>query len=386
MGLYVNDVAMTKKEICTFLNIAQSLIPSTRRKVIEVNTRKVDQDKVRPPKSIGGKPEYLIHVPHLEREVKIRFATSQRRANDKDDNNFVYPFPKTLALHPAEDGTVLIKDEMEFLFWFLRPMCLQSPFHVAGSAHFYAFQDNDARATAEMDREEKYINAISIIVGNNSWNDTQLKHLAKGLSIQGVDDMTPMVVKQELKKMAHKDPTGFFNKANSREILFSGKIQEAIDRKIITLGTHLGMQRWYLKKNGKDEEFLPISYGQDPLTELKNKMSAEWYLWQDQIQRELDGVNIASNLENAVNDEAFSLEPKAPKVLVKAELTKEQMDLLREIKEKDWLEAKMKKIASYNLDDPKLMASQRKSYEDNKHYFEAWKIAKAIEEQEMANS
>ena len=374
MGLYVNDQAMTKKAALEFLGISPDFIPQTRRKIIQVVTKQIDRDKVRPPKSIGGKPQYLVFVPHLEKEVAIRYATSQRK--DKDQN-FVYPHPKTLALHPAEDGTVLIPDELEFLFWFLRPMCEQSPFRNKEQQFFYGFKDDHAKATADMVREEKYIMAISILVGPTAWSDVQLKHLAKGMNIMGVDDMSPMVVKNELKKLAYKDPVVFYNNANSREVLFSGKIQEAIDNKVITLQSLNGMQRWYLGK----EEILPIAYRQNALIELKNHMAEKWYLYADKVNEGLAGVDLAAKLNNPLNDKAFE-EVKLPVTAkIRAELTPEEHEVLKEIKSKDWLEAKMYKIDAYDKSDlDKMHPAQRTSYLENKDKYEIWKKAQELEQ------
>lgn len=373
MGLYVNDVAMTKKAALEFLGISPTFIPQVRRKIIQVVTKQIDRDKVRPPKSIGGKPQYLVYVPHLEKEVAIRYATSQRK--DKDQN-FVYPHPRTLALHPAEDGTVLIPDELEFLFWFLRPMCEQSPFRDKSTQFYYGFKDDNAKATADMEREEKYIRAISILVGPTAWTDVQLKHLAKGMNILSVDDMSPMVVKNELKKLAYKDPTVFYNNANSREVIFSGKIQEAIDAKILVLKTLNGMQRWYLG----DDEVLPVNYQQNPLTELKNHMAEKWYLYADKITERLAGVDLAQKLNNPQNDAAFE-EVKLPKeAVIRAELTPEQIEVLKEIKSKDWLLEKMHKIDAYDKTNlEKMHPAQRESYLANKDKYEIWKKAQDLE-------
>lgn len=372
MALYIDDKAMTKKEALDFLRISPTFIPQVRRKIIQCVTKQIDKDKVRPPKSIGGKPQYLVYVLHLEKEVAIRFATSQRK--DKDQN-FVYPHPKTLALHPAEDGTVLIPDELEFLFWFLRPMCEQSPFRDKSLQFFYGFKDDHAKATADMEREEKYIRAIGILVGPDAWSDVQLKHLAKGMNIQSVDDMTPMVVKNELKKLAYKDPVIFYNNANSREVLFSGKIQEAIDAKVIVLKTLNGMQRWYLG----NEEVLPIAYGQNALIELKNHMAEKWYLYSDKINEGLAGVDLASKLNNPQNDAAFE-ETKVPETRIRAELTPEEIEILKDIKSKDWLSDKMRKIDAYDKSDlDKMQHAQRKSYLDNKEIYEVWKKAQELE-------
>lgn len=375
MAFYVDDRPMKKKEALEFLGVSPSFIPQTRQKIIQVVTKRINADTVRPPKSIGGKPAYMVYVPHLEREVTIRYAITPPRPHDTIQNKVVYPHPKTLALHPAENGLVLVPDELEFLFWFLRPMCEQSPFRDKQQPFYYGFKDDNATATKDMELEEKRILANSIIVGPLAWTDVKLKHLAKGMGIQGVDDMMPMVVKNELRKLAYKDPTDFYNKANSKEVIFTGKIQEAIDLKVLVLKSLNGMQRWYLGA----EEVLPIAFGQNPLIELKNHMAEKWYLYADKINDAMAGIDIAAKLNNPINDLAFDDEPKVPQQRIRAELTPEELELLKEIKEKDWLEAKMQKIANYDLS--RVSGSQLASYKANKHYFEAWKKAKELEQE-----
>lgn len=374
MALYLDDKPMTKKAALEFLGISPTFIPQTRRKIIECNTRQVDRDKFRPAKSIGGKPEYLVFVPHLEKEVRIRYANQQRPG--KESGSFIYPHPKTLALKPAEDGTCLIPDELEFLFWFLRPMCLQSPFRNKDSQSFYQFQDNDARATADMALEESRILAMSIIVGPESWTDTQLRQLAKGMNVGGVNDMTPIVVKSELKKLAYKDPAIFYNKANSREVLFNGKIQEAIDGNVLTLKSMNGMQRWYLN----NKEILPITFGQDALNELKNHMAEKWYLYETEIRDALAGMDISSKLNNPVNDAAFAKEPVTVTGRIKSELSPEEIDLLSKYEKEDWFQNKMQKIDAYDKSDPdKMHPAQLKSWRDNEAVYEAWKKQRDLE-------
>lgn len=375
MAIYLDNKPMTKKAALDFLGISPTFIPQARRKIIECNLRQIDRDKYRPAKSIGGKPEYLIFVPHLEREVTIRYATSQRPG--KEPGSFVYPYPKRLPLIPAEDGTCLIPDELEFLFHFLRPMCLQSPFRNKDAQSFYQFQDNDERATKDMQLEEDRILAMSIIVGPQSWTDAQLKQLAKGLNIGGVNDMTPIVVKSELKKQAYRDPVVFYNKANSREVLFNGKIQEAIDGDVLKLKSMNGMQRWYLG----NKEILPITYGQEPLNELKNHMAEKWYLYEAEIRDALAGIDIATKLNNSVNDAAFEKEPKPVIERIKAELSPEEVALLSKYKKEDWFQAKMEKIHAYDKSDPSSMhPAQLKSWKDNEAVYEAWKKENNLEE------
>ena len=376
MGIYVDDVPKTTKQLCELFEVPLSSIPKHRRRVMQMQTRIIDASGTkRSSKSYGGKPEFTAYVKSEQREVKVRYATGQRNMKD---NVKVYT-PKTTWLMPHEDGSCTITDDSLFVYWWFNPANRSSPLHNPQQGYYYDYQDKNQEAVNDLDREEKIINAMSILIGDNAWTEIQLKQLAKGLSIAGVDDMTPAVVKASLKKLAYADPEKFYNQANSREVVFSGKIQEAIDSKVLVLKSLHGMQRWYLN----EEEILPLQYGQNADTEIKNHMAEKWYLYSDKIEAAIKQITIGSLLNNPLNDKAFE-ETKVVNMARKADLTPEQHALLREIKEKDYLNEKMQKIDGYNLNDPNLHVQQRKSYEDNKHYYEAWlangKTVEGIEE------
>lgn len=372
MALFIDGKPYKKKEALSFLGIDPSFIPAVRQKIIQVVTKRINENMVRPPKSIGGKPAYLVYVPHLEKEVEIRYAITPPRPHETIVNKLVYPHPKTLTIHPAEDGTFLIPDELEFIFWFLRPMCEQSPFRNKDHAHYYGFKDDNATATRDMELEEKRILANSIIVGPMAWADNKLKHLAKGMGIQGVDDMMPMVIKNELRKLAYKDPTDFYNKANSKEVIFTGKIQEAIDQKVLVLKSLNGMQRWYLGS----EEVLPIAFGQNAIIELKNHMAEKWYLYADKINDSLNGVTLSIKLNAPQNDAAFEDTPPVPKERIRAELSPEEIDVLKEIREKDYLLDKCKKWANLDVNDPKLHVATRNAMLQNTEMLDIYRKAR----------
>lgn len=363
--IYLDDKAVNgKKGVCEYLKIDPNSIPSNRRKEFEVTGGRVDRDgNLRVRKSIDGKPEYSVYVPHLGREVKVRYAVSQSPVRE---GGFRYT-GKTL-MEPAEDGSVLMKDENEFIFWFIRPLNRQSPFRREGAKFYYEYKDNDAKAKSEIELEEARIDALSIIVGSDSWSMAQLRQLAKGMNISGVDDMTDLVVKKNLKDRAYKDPLEFYKTANSREVIFSGKIQEAIDLKVLHVVDKNGMRRWYLN----DEEILPIQYGDDPLNALKNHLSSEWYKYADEVNRGLEGRTVASNLNNPANDEFFE---EAPKVSQKAEMNVSFIEALNELKKDEIKFEKIKKLAEADIEDPSLHWATRKSYNENKELIDAYKAS-----------
>lgn len=295
--IFIDNEVVNKVKLFELLGIAKTSVPSPREKRFKFPHRNdADGNK----RYLGRLMcnEYSVYIPNLNREVRVRWANSQKK--DKD-GNFEYT-PTDNEMKAGEGGEIMINDDMVYLFWYLNPMNRQSPFRKPQAPVYYEFLDNDNLARVANDKDETRITAMSIVLGKNSWGITKLRTLAKGIGIGGVNDMTDSVVKNLLKERAFKDPDLFLNQAESREVEFSGKIQEAIDRNIIQLNTVNGMQRWYLK--GK--EIIPVQYGIEARKVLDEHLSAKWYMYSDEIRDSLEGTSIATNLASADNDEHFS--------------------------------------------------------------------------------
>lgn len=353
MAIYVEDEVVNKAKLFELLSIPKNSIPSPREKRFKFPVR-VDTD--------GNKRhlhrllcnEYSVYIPSLNREVKIRLAQTQKK--DKD-HNFEY-FPTDNAMESGEGGEVMISDEMVFLFWYINPMNRQSPFRKPSGATFYEFLDNDHLAKVSNDVDESRIIAMSIILGNTAWSISRLRTLAKGMKIDGVDNMTDQVVKSTLKARAYDKPVDFINMAESREVVFSGKIQEAIDRNILQLRTLNGMQRWYL--SGK--EVIPVQYGIDARTLLEEHLAAKWYMYSDDINNALEGTTIASNLQKPENDEHFEVnEPIQSLSEADPELWSAYVEL-----RKDTLKLqRIKNWAAMDENDPNLHRNTKKAMIEN---------------------
>jgi len=333
MAIYISDEVVTKAKLFERLGIPPNSIPAPREKRFQLPTRTDGDGNSRHLHRLMCN-EFSIYLPKENREVRVRLATTQKK--DKEQN-FEY-FPTDNALESGEKGLVVVNDDMTFLFWFINPMNRQSPFRKPQAPVFYEFLDNDHLAKVDNDKEELRITAMSIILGQNAWPMSRLKTLAKGIGIPGVNDMTDEVVKSTLKSKAYADPITFINQAESREVAFNGKIQEAIDLHIIQLRTVNGMQRWYL--NGS--EIIPVQYGIDARKVLDDHLSAKWYMYSDEINAALTNTSIASNLASPENDAAFENPPIAE--TQSAQLDAELWDAYQTLK-KD--ERKMEKVLKY---------------------------------------
>lgn len=346
--IFVDNEIVTKQKMFTLLGVPENSIPRSREKRFRFNTR-VDSDGNKRHLKTLLCNEYSVYVPSINRDVRVRWANQQKK--DKE-GNFEY-FPSDNTLESGEAGEARINDEMVFLFWYVCPFNRQSPFRKAGGMTYYEFLDNDHLAKTANEIEETRIMALSLIFGLNSWPISRLKMLAKGMGIAGVDDMTNDVVKTILRERAYKDPSLFLNQAESREVQFSGKIQEAIDRHIITLSSVNGMQRWYLGS----KEIIPVQYGIDARTILDDHLSAKWYMYSDEINNLLEGTTVASNLAQAENDDHFSgAEPIETMSEVDAVLWNEYLDL----KKDKFKFEKIEKYADVDINNAGIHPNKRK--------------------------
>lgn len=380
MSLFVDDKKVGGiKELCEALKIDPKSIPYGKR--TKEFVQEMQHDHLGNPsrdlngnyvtkRKIAGVPQYSIFVPKLGYEVRVRMAQTQRK--EKDD--FVYS-PKIVTMDPGEDGVSQINDEQEFAFWYLHPWNGTSPFHQSNAPVYFRYKDNEASSKIENDFEEAKINALGYIIGNYAKTTKQLRSIAKGLNFVGVDDMSDEFLKKQLRAKALENPIEFVNKVESREIIFSGQVQDAIDKGILATQNLNGMLRWYL--NGK--EILPIAYGMDSLAVLKEELSSKWYLYSDEIQRSLNGTTVADNLSNAANDEHFH-EDMVHEVEQLAEVTPEMQALLKEFEVNYQYAEKIKKLAAIDPEQPGLHAGTKRSYENNKEAVELYKASLLVSE------
>ncbi len=376
MALFLDDKKVSVTELCAALGISEKDIPYRKRnkdfeQKMERNadgTPKRDRDSGRylTTRKVTGAPCFSVFVPKIGYEVKIRYAVTQRKVKDGE---FDYQ-PKIIDMLPGEDGVASMSDPLQFVFWFLHPWNLHSPFHQVGTPHYFEYKDDDLQSKTANDHEENLINALGYIVGQYAKPMRELRALAKGLSFAGVDDMTDEVLKKALRDYARRDPVKFLNQIDSREISFSGMIQDAIDKEVLHTENLNGMVRWYL--NGK--EILPVTFGMDPVLALKNEMADKWHLYAKDVQDAINGVDIKSKLNKPENDEAFvAAEPH--EISYKAELSPEQRAVLAKMKEENWYDEKIKKLAAIDPNDTSVHHAIRTSYEKNKEAVELYKAS-----------
>ena len=281
MALYIDDVKVNKEQLLSALGLPARLIPSTRKKSFEVVYKrpdKVNKGKWKFTRNVMTEPQFVAYSKEKGFNVRVRYATNVMPKVEAGVAINKYS-PTYISLEFGEDGTrpMVDKNEMEFLFWFLHPSNLNSPLRAsdAKSPAYYKFADPEGKSMEELQKEEWSINALQIIIGEHRWHIDDLKRLAKGMHISGIDDMTDNEVRVALKKLAIKDPVTFKNRAEGSQVKFDGTIQDAIDKKILTIRSLNGLKRWYLK----DEEVLPIPSGADPLIALKEHVVNDITVW-----------------------------------------------------------------------------------------------------------
>ncbi|WP_418360166.1 hypothetical protein [Sphingobacterium detergens] len=294
-AIYIDDKKVGLKELFSELGIENNLPKNVRERIFEL--RNIVKDRlnggVRMPRSFGGVPEYTVYSKKHQHNVKIRFAISQTHRKDKEP---LYQ-PVLLSLIPDAKGQIEIHDDVEFIFWYLHPLHEFSPFRKKDAGYDFKYLNKDGIAAQEVSKHEYYINAISVIVGDKSWNILKLRQFAKGLRIPGVDDLTDSQVKKILIDLAEKNPVDFYQKTQVSDHHFDGFIQDAIDKGILEKKSINGLERWYLS----GEELLPIQYGVDAHQSLSDHIAINAKELLPKIKNALVGQTKSAILNTAEN-------------------------------------------------------------------------------------
>lgn len=289
--VYVDDVSVGTKELCAVLGIDPKIIPNKLARIYEINpdkVRKDDQGNEKTPRRLGLPTKFNVYLKSDGKQVTVRYAREVKKENK---NGFVISqySPGQLWINGKEEN---VTDDTEHVFRFLHPDCFQSPFRKVGGPFRYLFKDNEAKAKLDLLKEEQEMRAMSMIIGDSALPIAQLKQIAKGMNIPGVDLLTDAEVKNTLKKLAKDKPNEFYDNATSRSIQFNGLLQDVIDKKIVTILPVNGFKRWYFT----NQELCVVPSGANELEVLKEAVVKNMDLI-PQFKTALDGRTVKSELE-----------------------------------------------------------------------------------------
>lgn len=297
--LYVDDVNVGVKQLYAELGIDPNSIPKKLARIFEINPNRLTLDEFRnekAPRALGISTKFDVYSKVHDKVVTVRYAETERHKNENGIRVTTYK-PAQLFIRGKAGN---INDDVAFAYMYLHPSCQQSPFRKLNQAFRYLFKDNEAVANADLLREEQVMRAMSMIIGERSYPISQLRQLAKGMNIAGVDDLTDAELKNRLKDLAKNDPVKFFNDSRSNSIQFNGVLQDSVDKGILRIHTNNGFKRWHFY----NEELCIINSGTDEMAALKEVVSRRMELI-PQLQTALEGRTIESEINKPENQQYF---------------------------------------------------------------------------------
>lgn len=297
--LYVDDVSVGVKELCVVLGIDPNSIPKKLDRIFQINPEKITKDNEgneKTPRRLGVSTKFNIYPKGADKMLTIRYA-EEAIPNNKNGYVVTRYAPAQLWINGKEE---LIKDDLIYFFMYIHPNCKQSPFRELDKGFRYFFLDREDIAKDDLLRDEQEMKAMSMIIGDRAMSITQLRQIAKGMNISGVDRLTDAEVKNQLKYLAKKNPNGFRDDATSNSIVFNGMLQDAVDKHIVKMVPNNGYKRWYFNS----EELCVIPSGSDEMSCLKDAVIKKMDLI-PLIQNAMAGISQDSELNKPENAQFF---------------------------------------------------------------------------------
>lgn len=327
--IFVDDVNVGVTELYTVLGIDPNTVPKKLARIYEINPDRVRKDangNEKTPRRLGVPSKFTAFSKQMGMNITVRYAKESVKENKNGVITNRYS-PGHLWINGREEN---ITDDLVHIFMYLHPDCFQSPFRQMNGPYRYLFKDNEALAKNDLLREEQEMRAMSMIIGDSALPMSQLKQIAKGMNISGVDSITDAEIKIQLKIKIKQDPNKFYNDARSRNIQFNGLLQDVVDKNIVRMIPNNGYKRWYFM----NEELCIIPSGADEMLMLKEAVTKKMDLI-PQFQTALEGRTVESELEKPENSQyfdSFKVNESATKNSISKNLkneTKEVEELLR---------------------------------------------------------
>jgi hypothetical protein len=298
--IFVDDVNVGVKELYTILGIDPNTVPNKLARIYEINPDKVRRDangNEKTPRRLGVPTKFTVFSKERGMNVTVRYA---KEAIKENKNGFVTTrySPGHLWINGREEN---VTDDLVHIMMYLHPDCFQSPFRALNGPFRYLFKDNEALAKNDLLRDEQEMRAMSMIIGDSALPMSQLKQIAKGMNIAGVDLLTDAEIKNQLKIKIKANPNKFYDDARSRSIQFNGLLQDVVDKQIVRIISNNGYKRWYFV----NEEICVIPSGADEMLMLKEAVTKKMDLI-PQFQTALEGRTVESELEKPENAHYFN--------------------------------------------------------------------------------
>lgn len=253
--ILINKVQIKLSDLQKRLGIAIPIDKIQKKPLFEINPAYVYKDPANGPgavkhrQGISFPPVFRGKLPNGD-DVEIRYCTTITPNTKTEGRTDTYA-PRMVDF----DGKAeFIADDIEkAVFFWLHTYNETSPFRVKGRPFEYSLVDDDARATAIISNLKLRTKATSHA---DNLNDQEMLIVAKGMRIQGVNNMDKLMVRAQLMQMASERPSEYLNKAESQVNHIQGLILDSIDKGIFVIDNAYNTKRWKWGMGAKAGEII----------------------------------------------------------------------------------------------------------------------------------
>lgn len=340
MRLYIDDKPSNIDEICTLLKIKKNEVPFQRK---NRSFKRLGFDNKRDPQNQKpivprghGIPCSINVVLENGESKRITYADNSRQETRNGLTRLKHS-PINLMLPGL---TLALTDDQttKFFFLYIHHYNKQSPLNIGkpNPNCIYQFNDTAKLAKEEDDKEELFFEALSML---KALDEPQLRQVAKGYKMFGVDDLTEVEVRSLVRAKLKLNPAQFIVDLESNEIAIEGIIQDAIDKGIIAQ-VHSGTETVW---NLGTKQLAKTPNGSLPMPYLRAEIESNLEHYFPLLEKGIESKVSATNLQKPDNAKFFqnfkrkndSEQPYAPldtldkKLITETAQEKEIADKLR---------------------------------------------------------
>jgi len=255
-----------------------------RRAVFVLNPNLITKDELNNRETSGAGtrmlPYYRVFDADLGMDVEMRYCKSNASKKTKE-GNYVPNYKPRRFDYTGKQKQVFSTDE--FLFLYLNPKCLNSPFYVKGTAWMYKLKDVEAESQIVLNKGKLLQECLEWI---NELPGAELRIKAKAMAISdnaklkahftGAKKLTDGEIRARLTNAAIDMPEVFHKVFNNVTNDFYGAIQEAIDQGVIVKIHDGGRDKWKFSKGiYKDVDICTVPAGIDAELTLRDAIASD---------------------------------------------------------------------------------------------------------------
>lgn len=357
MRLFLNDKPASVDEICQLLKLKKTDIPfhikskNFKRLGFE-GKRDVQTKKAVIPRGYGIPNSIDVYLPDGE-TAKITYAENVRQENVNGVAILQYT-PLSTMLPGLE---LSLKEDQRNLFFylFIHTYNKQSPLNIGkpNPNLVYEFVDTE-RAARELEiKEDELLDALNLL---KSMGEKEVRQIAKGYKIFGVDDMAEVEVRRLLRAKLKENPSQFIINLDDNEIALEGVIQDAIDKGVINERT-VGISKvWSIG----DKDIATTQIGSLYMPALRVEVESNMELYFPLLQKGIGETIKAAVLKKPEYDRFFS-GFKAKKEEVYSPLEAEDHAVIKQVYQEEAEAQKYRNWYAIDVNDTSIHAGTRKA-------------------------